>query len=283
MRDEQTMMDLIVNFAAEDDDIRAVHLNGSRASASSQKDIMQDYDIIYFVKNIKPYVEDQSWLNFFGKRLIMQMPNLIDGDWPSEQDKFNFLVLFEDRNRIDFNFATISALKNMHIDSQTRVLLDKDNLFFNLPPASDADYLPKAPTQKAFDDCCNEFWWVATYVAKGLWRKQLVYAKYMSDNIVRIELLKMLAWQAASNTNFKKSLGSHYKHLEDFATPETWQKFIKTYVGADLNDMWQSLFDMCGLFKEVSAKLALKFNLSFDSIEADKMIEYLQYVRKSKN
>ena len=51
---------------------------------------------------------------------------------------------------------------------------------------------PSQPTAKAFDDCCNEFWWLNPYVAKGLWRDELIHAKYMLDTHMREQLLKML-------------------------------------------------------------------------------------------
>jgi aminoglycoside 6-adenylyltransferase len=37
------------------------------------------------------------------------------------------------------------------------------------------------PSQKEFDTADNDFWWCSTNVAKGLWRKELPYAKYMLD------------------------------------------------------------------------------------------------------
>ena len=45
MRSEQEMMKLILDFAREKNDIRAVYMNGSRANPKAPKDILQDYDI----------------------------------------------------------------------------------------------------------------------------------------------------------------------------------------------------------------------------------------------
>jgi hypothetical protein len=36
-----------------------------------------------------------------------------------------------------------------------------------MPPSNDMDYHVEKPTEKMFTDCCNEFWWVSTNVAKG--------------------------------------------------------------------------------------------------------------------
>lgn len=50
MRKEQEMFDLILQVAKENEDVRAVILNGSRANPNAPKDQYQDYDIIYTVK-----------------------------------------------------------------------------------------------------------------------------------------------------------------------------------------------------------------------------------------
>ena len=47
MRSEQEMYDLIVRTAGNDDRVRAVIMNGSRANPNAPRDIFQDYDIVY--------------------------------------------------------------------------------------------------------------------------------------------------------------------------------------------------------------------------------------------
>lgn len=48
-RTETEMMNLILSTAKEDERVRAVILNGSRANPNLKKDIFQDYDIVYIV------------------------------------------------------------------------------------------------------------------------------------------------------------------------------------------------------------------------------------------
>ena len=55
------------------------------------------------------------------------------------------------------------------------VLLDKDGSS-NEMVANDRHYWIKKPTEREFDDCCNEFWMVSTYVVKGLARKEILFA-----------------------------------------------------------------------------------------------------------
>ena len=117
-----------------------------------------------------------------------------------------------------------------------------------LPPPSDLDYLPLPPTEKQFKDCYNEFLWVSTYVAKGIYRKQLTYAKHVSEQVVKEELIKLLSWYAAIKMDFKKPIGQFSKYLEKYLEADIWKQFLKTYCDADYTNMWMALFSMCDLF-----------------------------------
>ncbi|WP_371925950.1 aminoglycoside 6-adenylyltransferase [Halobacillus sp. A5] len=75
MRREQEMMKLIINIAKEDERIRAAYMNGSRTNPNVPKDIFQDYDIVYVVKETKPFIEDKGWIHNFGDILIFQEPD----------------------------------------------------------------------------------------------------------------------------------------------------------------------------------------------------------------
>jgi hypothetical protein len=136
-------------------------------------------------------------------------------DPPPEGDgHYTYLMQFMDGNRIDLSFYALEQVELIVKDSLSLVLLDKENLIRKLPPPSEASYLPQQPTAKAFDDCCNEFWWLNPYVAKGLWRDELIYARYMFDTHMREQLLKMLRWYFGMQTNFQKSPGKLGKHLK---------------------------------------------------------------------
>ena len=56
MRSEKEMMDLVLSLAEQDERIRIVTLEGSRANINIPKDEFQDYDITYFVSDIEPFI-----------------------------------------------------------------------------------------------------------------------------------------------------------------------------------------------------------------------------------
>ena len=72
MRDEREMLELIVGVARKDDRIRAVYMNGSRSNRKIGKDIFQDYDIVYVVRENRPLYEDTGWIDVFGEGYVLR-------------------------------------------------------------------------------------------------------------------------------------------------------------------------------------------------------------------
>lgn len=133
MRTEEEMYALILNVAKNDPRIRGVILNGSRANPNAPKDSFQDFDIVYLVKELDPFIHDQNWIDLFGPRLMLQMPETMR--YPTGNGRFNWLMLFQDGNRLDLSLAPLDQADQVVSDSQSIVLLDKDGfgLLFPLP------------------------------------------------------------------------------------------------------------------------------------------------------
>lgn len=279
-RTEKEMMTLILSVAQHDERIRGVIMNGSRTSPSPKKDIFQDYDIVYIVKDAELFVNDLTWIERFGQRLIMQKPDEMDGIWPQCKTKFTYLMQFTDGNRLDLTLFNQDQFNHIKRDSQSILLLDKDNFFEKFSPPSDKDYLPQPPTQTDFANCCNEFYWSLLSIAKGIWRKELTYVKYLFEQIAKNELIKLLSWYAGTNTGFNKTIGKFGKYLQDYLEPELWDSFTRTYVDADYAHLWDGVFEMCTLFHYVALKISTDYRYSYNEEEYQSMVQYLEAVKE---
>jgi len=279
MRNKQEMLDLIISTAKNDDRIRAVIMNGSRVNPNAPRDVFQDYDIVYFVTDIASFTDDHSWIDCFGERMILQMPEEMDTPHLKDRTYFAYLIQFIDGNRIDLTLFSIDKLDKYEDDSLTVLLLDKDGLFDPFPAPSDSGYLPQPPTAKQFADSCNEFWWVSLYVAKGLWRQQLTYAKYMMDNIVRGELIKMLTWYVGSKTEFSHNLGGYGKFLQTFLEPDLWVMLENTYADADYENNWDALLIMTELFRRTANEVAEHHGYNYPHKDDERVSNHILYVR----
>jgi aminoglycoside 6-adenylyltransferase len=279
MRSEEEMLELILDTAREDDRIRAVVMNGSRANPNAPHDRFQDFDIVYFVTDVEPFKYNYEWLKRFGEIMIMQMPEDMEDPPPMLDGGFVYLMQFADGNRIDLGIDPLTFVDEIVADSQSIVLLDKDGCIAPLPPANESDYLPKSPTAKAFADCCNEFWWVSTYVAKGLWRKEILFAKHFLDHHVRIQLMKMIDWYIGLRTQFSRNPGKYGKYVQQYLDPEQWELLQKTYSDADYENTWEALFTICALFRQIALQVADHFAFEYRHEDDERVSAHLEHVR----
>jgi len=279
MRSEQEMMDLLLDFAKKEENIRAVLMNGSRVNPNAKKDVFQDFDIVYLVKEVDPYKRNKRVVSYFGDIMILQTPDDMNDPPPEDDGHYAFLMQFTDGNRIDLSFNSIDRLDDLLDDSLTVVLLDKDIILKELPPPSDKDYLPKEPTEKLFQDCCNEFWWCSPYAAKGLWRDELTYAKYMLEAAIREQLMKMLTWYFGIKTGFKKSPGKLGKYIKNDVEPELWMELERTYSDANFNNIWESLFTMGSLFRRLGNDVASFYGFKYPQKDDTRVTEYLHRIK----
>jgi aminoglycoside 6-adenylyltransferase len=278
MRSEQEMLDLILTTARNDPRVRAVVMNGSRVNPKARRDFFQDYDVVYVVTEKESFLADPGWIRIFGELMIMQLPDEMVDPPGVGADHYGYLMQFADGNRIDLSLYPVDKLDQMEDDSLTLVLLDKDGIFPQFDPPNDSGYIPKPPTAKAFFDCTNEFWWVCPYVAKGLWRREIVYAKQMLDNYVREQLDKMLGWYVGVQSDFQISIGKCGKYLETCLEPELWQQLLRTYSDADYQHTWEALFAMTELYRHIAMRVAEHFGFSYPHGDDQRVSAHLQHI-----
>ena len=264
MRTEPEMFDVILQ-TAETLKVEAVALSGSRTNQKVQTDEFQDYDVVYVVDDLDNLTNDLSWLDQFGKRIIEQH-NVLD-------HRRLYLMLFEDGNRIDLTLCPKEHIKEW-VDSEAdfTVLNDPQGLFVPYAPTPKR-YWTAPASATDFDKSCNEFWWVFAYVVKGICRKQVIYATDHLYGICQQELLKLLAWQVASDRG-TVDIGKNYKYLFQYLPTEKEKEFSALLDFSSIDKIPQTLFATMQLFHQESQSLAQKMGFDYDKEVAEKMIEY---------
>jgi aminoglycoside 6-adenylyltransferase len=280
MRNETEMMELILAVAKNDERIRAVIMNGSRANPNARRDIFQDYDIVYLVTDVGNFRQDPSWIDVFGEIMIMQLPEEMTDPPPANTGIFVYLMQFTDGNRIDLCLYPISQLADLARDSLSILLLDKDQRIEPFPAPNEKDYLPQPPTENTFTDSCNEFWWVSTYVSKGLWRREITYAIAMKEQYVRAELNRMIGWFIGIQTNFQVNPGKFGKSFQQYLEPEDWEMLLSTYAAADYDQHWEALAHMCSLFRKISQNVANHYDFPYPYDWDKKVTAHNAHVRQ---
>ncbi len=275
-RTELEMLNLTLSVAKNLETVRAVVLQGSRANPNVPADAWQDFDMVFLVDDLESLIADRQWIDQFGERIIMQMPETMELPVPARNGSFSFLMLFKDGNRIDLTLIPISDWEHLAQDSLSVLLLDKDKRFKAFPPASEQDYYLQQPTQKTFQNCCNEFWWTGTYVAKGLQRAEVTYAKAMQETVVRSMLDQMIRWHIGTVHDFDVNPGKFGKFYRKYLETDDWEKLLKTYADASIPNTWAALFQMVSLFEQMAGTVARKFGFNYNSREAQNVKDYLK-------
>ena len=266
MKTEPIMLNLLLQVA-KTLKVEAVVLSGSRTDTKTPKDEFQDYDLVYVVDDIDTLTSDLSWLDQFGKRVIEQEVTL--------GHRRLYLMLFEDGNRIDLTLCPIEHIKEW-IDSEASyiVLVDEKGLFESYSPSPQRFWISPA-SEMDFKKACNEFWWVSAYVVKGICRKQVSYVTDHLYGICQQELLKILAWQVASDRG-AVDIGKNYKYLFNYLPIDKEKEFSNLLDFSSLDKITQSLFATMQLFHQEAQRLAHKMGFDYDREVAEKMIEYAE-------
>ncbi|PHI18066.1 aminoglycoside adenylyltransferase [Lewinellaceae bacterium SD302] len=276
MNDNDDVLARINSIALDDERVRAVILSGSRNNDRIEKDEYQDYDITYLVNSLSSYKNNSEWIDVFGPKIIIQQPNtmIIEGyDVLSEESSIVYLMLLENYTRIDLRLLSIES-NSIFLDSLSRVIIDKDNKFEVDEIPSDIDYWVKKPTQKEFLDCCNEFWWVSTYVIKGIARNESLYAKDMLEGPVRKMFNTMIKWSISEKYNFTINLGQSNRFLRKYIEPELWDKISNTYPDIETLNIWYSLDQMMNIFNDLATNFSNSLKFNYNTVEAVNVMMY---------
>ena len=266
MRTETEMFDVILQ-TAKVLQVDAVAMSGSRTNPKAPKDEFQDYDVVYVVDDLDILTRDLSWLDQFGKRIIEQEVTL--------GHRRLYLMLFEDGNRIDLTLCPQEHMQEW-VDSEAgfTVLEDKKGIFETYSPSPERFWIHPA-SETDFEKSCNEFWWVSAYVVKGIYRKQVIYATDHLYGICQQELLKILAWQVASNKGTVE-IGKNYKYLFNYFLSEKEKEFFALLDFSSLDKITQSLLATMQIFHQEAQSLAQKMGFKYEKEVAEKMMRYAE-------
>ncbi len=253
MRNSNQVFDLLTKIVNADERIRVMTLEGSRVNPNVKQDPWQDYDITFLVTDVESYLTSDKWLEKFGERIFVQKPegmSLYPPDFPNGW--FSYLMLFPDGIKIDLTLVPIADSQlYFEQDPLIQILIDKDGQFQTPLEPTDEMFWVQAPSAQHVEDCANEFYFVSTYVKKGLLRKELLYANGLLEQILRPELLRMLGYLVGARAGFPINLNKQMKRLPQLLSADETQRLYQTYRLESLEQTQIVLNEMMVFFEEV--------------------------------
>ncbi len=265
----------VLQFAHFEERIRAVTLHGSRVNPNAPEDPLMDYDVACFVDDPSGvfFKSNQAWIESFGRLVIMQQNDFEQG--------YIFLMQFTDGVRIDMSFFDFRyARKRIESDTLTRVLLDKDGFLTWVPEPSDRGYYVPMPSKEAFAHLMNELWWIQPYVAKGLWRQELPYAKHMFDSILIECVRTLLEWYIGMNHDWKANPGKSGKWFYQFLPKEVYEEFLSLYPSIHPEEIWSALYRTGPFARKIGMELARRLGYSYPVEEERNVTRYLKEIQR---
>ena len=182
---ETEVLDKVVRWANARADIRAVIISSSRVRPGAPVDMLSDYDVILAVTDVERFAHDDAWIHEYGRLMVL---------WGDQSQLYGLPTYFRgaiyaDYVKVDWSIWPVALLERVAaepslpdtLDVGYKVLLDKDSRTAGWQPPRYRAHIPARPTAAEYLAVVEEFWWSATYVAKSLWRDELVFARFCLD------------------------------------------------------------------------------------------------------
>lgn len=277
MRSSKEMMSLILKIGKANENIRACFLCGSRANLKIKEDEFQDYDIIYAVRNTATFHSNEEWISVFGKRVILQEPEKMNG--AIGDGRITYLMLLEDGNRIDLQIIEESKIHLfLEVEPNVETILDKDSKYER--KMENKLYRVKKLSVFDYADCCNEIWWCSQNVAKAIIRNEMPHAMFMLQEVMRKPLHAMLDCYIGMLHGFDVNVGKFRRYYIRYLKQEEYEAYILTYCEAEASSIWNALFQMLKLFDEIAIKVADTYQYMYPKQDAHAMLKYLKRAKK---
>jgi aminoglycoside 6-adenylyltransferase len=120
----------------------------------------------------------------------------------------------------------------------------------------------------------------ATYVAKLLWRDDVVAAKHILDHFMKQEhLLPMLEWRMEMDHQWSVKPGPYGRGLKRWLRPDLWAELESTYTGAGLEANWEAMFRTVALFRRVAIEVGDHLGYAYPQDMDRRTVAYLQWVK----
>ncbi|MCJ7726568.1 MAG: aminoglycoside 6-adenylyltransferase [Acidimicrobiia bacterium] len=257
------LLDRVLAWAAEDPNIVAVVLTGSRAALRRTPDRWSDVDIELICDDPAPLVEDDAWFHAFGEVLVYLRLLSEEGTHPTRlaaysEGEVDFSLCGRDRIH-----SQASGLCDLYRRGY-RVLIDKEGLTEALPEPDGRPISKQLPTEEEFRGAVSVFWFEAYHQAGYLAREDLWALKFR-DGTMKKYLRKMLEWAAVTRDPDAdvRQIGHGMRNWVD---DQTWVDLHSVWGGFDADSSRRALMATIDVFRMVAREVGAA--LGFDYPES---------------
>lgn len=278
-------LDRIIAWGERREDIRAIVLSSSRTNPSVPElvDALSDYDLDVVIRgDARDWYADRSWLEDIGKVMVgfVEPPEMEYGI-----PIFGCVIVYADGLKIDYTVMPVEIFHRITAeprlrggwDDGHRVLLDKDHMADHMPAPTHREYIPTPPSAAVYREVVERFFTETTYVAKYLWRDELITFKHNFDEEMKGHYLRqMLEWRMEIDHGWTVRLGLYGRGLKKRLPPELWQRLESSYVGPGLEENWSALFNTIAFFRDVATQVGADLGYAYPQALDGQVTAYLE-------
>jgi aminoglycoside 6-adenylyltransferase len=274
----------LLRWAEARPDVRVVLLTSTRARPGALLDRLSDYDVILVVDALAPFAHDRRWIEDFGDVLVAYWDPV-----DPEPTCVSNVVEYVDVPKMDFTVYTCDWLQGIvaaatlpdELDAGYRVLYDPHTRTAGLKPPTGNAYVLARPTEAAFLTLVTDFLSSAPYVAKCLWRDELLPAKWCLDTDMKDGHLRpLLELRIAMEKGWTFAPGVLGRGLKKHLPDGIWAELEATYVGADIAENWEALRRTLALFRRVGIEVAAHLGATYPEPQHQRVVAYVERVRQ---
>jgi aminoglycoside 6-adenylyltransferase len=226
---------------------------GSRARSDIPADEFSDHDLVLFVRDPAPLLEEDAWVERFGSpKLTFQEPTAVG-------DQRELRVLYSDGSDVDFAIVPLEFLEHEAVAlvavRGARILVDKDGELERRLAAIPPPQAPGQPDPAEFRNVSSDFWYHAVWGARKLRRGELLVAKGCIDGHLKALLLQLLEWHARA-TDPHADTWHRGRFFERWADPGAVTALRGAYGGYEEADLARALSATMDLFARVERETA---------------------------
>lgn len=282
---ESIMIQKFVAWGENQPLVRAMLLTSTRALPNHHPDLLSDYDLVLVVTDVSYFAGTRHWLPAFGQVLAAYCDPL---EYINGYAQSGNVVQFDGGLKIDFTFLAVELFQQIvaapqlpdEYDAGYRLLLDKDRLADGLRPPTFQAFIPRPPSADQYQAIIENFMLDSLYMAKFLWRDDLVAARHLHESCMLQEnLLAMLTWHFELEHAWSVKPGPYGRGLKKWLRPDLWNALAATYTGPDPTANWQALFDTFDLMCKTAQEVGEQLGFAFPSAMAVKTRTLLEEIR----
>jgi aminoglycoside 6-adenylyltransferase len=256
------LIERFTHWAAQEEDVRAALILGSRARTDHPADEWSDLDVLVFARHPEKFIQAEEWATALAPSWLTFVERTGDGkSWERRilyEGGLDVDVAIDPEEWLDGMLQGIQPDVGDVLRRGVKVLADKDGKLAQIQalPLPAAGMFQK-PTAREFANATSDFWYHTLWSAKHLRRGELWWGKSGVDMHMKGLLKDMLEWHARATQGEHFDTWMRGRFLEEWADPRALEQMRGAFGHYDIGDTARALRETMDLYRWLEDETAV--------------------------